>query len=92
MCGLRWSLDKSLLASGGNDNHLCIWRLEQPREPVLNLAAHTAAIKALDWSPHRYSLLASGGGSADRCAAYRYLPPKCTSYLHSHSATVAYSK
>jgi len=26
-----------------------------------------AAVKALAWSPHQYNLLASGGGTADRC-------------------------
>jgi cell division cycle 20-like protein 1 (cofactor of APC complex) len=30
------------------------------------LADHTAAVKALAWSPHKSSLLATGGGSTDK--------------------------
>jgi cell division cycle 20-like protein 1 (cofactor of APC complex) len=30
------------------------------------LAEHTAAVKALAWSPHKSSLLATGGGSTDK--------------------------
>jgi WD40 repeat protein len=30
------------------------------------LTEHTAAVKALAWSPHKNSLLATGGGSTDK--------------------------
>lgn len=30
------------------------------------LTEHTAAVKALAWSPHRNSILATGGGSTDK--------------------------
>jgi cell division cycle 20-like protein 1 (cofactor of APC complex) len=30
------------------------------------LSDHTAAVKALAWSPHKSSLLATGGGSSDK--------------------------
>jgi cell division cycle 20-like protein 1, cofactor of APC complex len=33
---------------------------------VGKLTEHTAAVKALAWSPHKSSLLASGGGSTDK--------------------------
>jgi cell division cycle 20-like protein 1 (cofactor of APC complex) len=29
-------------------------------------SAHTAAVKAISWSPHHRGILASGGGTADR--------------------------
>ncbi len=32
----------------------------------LYTAQHTAAVKAITWSPHSYGVLASGGGTADR--------------------------
>lgn len=40
-------------------------------EPRMNnyigkLTDHTAAVKALAWSPHKSSLLATGGGSTDK--------------------------
>ncbi|RLO10693.1 hypothetical protein DYB28_010959 [Aphanomyces astaci] len=35
--------------------------------PRLTLSQHTAAVKALAWCPWERHLLASGGGTADRC-------------------------
>ncbi|CAN1789130.1 Protein FIZZY-RELATED 2 [Linum perenne] len=59
VCGLKWSYDNRQLASGGNDNR-----------PVLKYCEHTAAVKAIAWSPHLHGLLASGGGTADRCIRF----------------------
>ncbi|KAK6117118.1 hypothetical protein DH2020_049163 [Rehmannia glutinosa] len=59
VCGLKWSYDNRELASGGNDNR-----------PVLKYCEHTAAVKAIAWSPHLHGLLASGGGTADRCIRF----------------------
>jgi cell division cycle 20-like protein 1 (cofactor of APC complex) len=66
VCGLKWCFDDNQLASGGNDNRLVVWSA-QSRNPVLSLDAHTAAVKAIAWSPHQHGVLASGGGTADRC-------------------------
>lgn len=52
VCGLKWSPDHQLLASGGNDNKLLIWSLSSPA-PVKTYTDHTAAIKAIAWSPHQ---------------------------------------
>ena len=65
VCGLRWSFDECHLASGGNDNKLYVWN-QHSSQPIQKFAAHTAAVKALAWSPHQSGLLASGGGTADR--------------------------
>ncbi len=35
-------------------------------KPLFKFTQHTAAVKAIDWSPHQAGLLASGGGTADR--------------------------
>lgn len=74
VCGLEWSNDGEILASGGNDNLLCLWdasasasRVTQPR---FRMTEHQAAVKALAWSPHERHLLASGGGTADRCIKF----------------------
>ena len=69
MCGLRWSFDGQQLASGGNDNKLYIWS-PHSTSPVLRFNEHTAAVKAIAWSPHQNGLLASGGGTADRCIRF----------------------
>ncbi|XP_073042126.1 protein FIZZY-RELATED 3 [Primulina eburnea] len=69
ICGLKWSHDDRELASGGNDNQLLVWN-QHSQQPILKLTEHTAAVKAIAWSPHQNSVLASGGGTADRCIRF----------------------
>ncbi|CAF0961246.1 unnamed protein product [Adineta ricciae] len=71
VCGLKWSPDKSILASGGNDNRLFLWSKSQPSQPLHSFDDHLAAVKAIAWSPHQHGLLASGGGTADRHIRFR---------------------
>jgi cell division cycle 20, cofactor of APC complex len=80
VCGLKWSPDGSMLASGGNDNLLCIWDASGSMTPATAatggvvrevaprhvLRDHMAAVKALAWCPWSRTTLASGGGSSDR--------------------------
>jgi cell division cycle 20-like protein 1 (cofactor of APC complex) len=58
---MKWSPDDRELASGGNDNQLYIWGTHST-SPLLRFSDHTAAVKAIAWSPHQHGLLASGGG------------------------------
>lgn len=69
ICNLEWSLDGRYLASGGNDNRVCIFsnHLERDQTAEFVLTDHMAAVKALAWCPYQSHLLATGGGSADRC-------------------------
>eukprot|EP00826_Nyctotherus_ovalis_P061255 TRINITY_DN869_c0_g1_i4.p2 TRINITY_DN869_c0_g1~~TRINITY_DN869_c0_g1_i4.p2 ORF type:complete len:199 (-),score=53.81 TRINITY_DN869_c0_g1_i4:185-781(-) len=67
ICGLKWSRDEQQLASGGNDNKLFVWNNKSYERPSGRFNHHTAAVKALAWSPHQHGLLLSGGGTADRC-------------------------
>ncbi|CAH0559601.1 unnamed protein product [Brassicogethes aeneus] len=69
VCGLKWSPDNQYLASGGNDNRLYVWNA-QSLSPVQTYTDHLAAVKAIAWSPHHHGLLASGGGTADRCIRF----------------------
>ncbi len=39
-------------------------------QPVYTFTDHIAAVKAIAWSPHHHGLLASGGGTADRCIRF----------------------
>lgn len=67
VCGLRWNHDGTQLASGGNDNQLNIWNVNNSSNaPEFSLTHHTAAVRALAWCPFQPNLLASGGGTADR--------------------------
>lgn len=65
VCGLAYSPDKSMLASGSNDNTVRIWQGTET-VPVHTLIEHTSAVKALAWCPASQKLLATGGGTADR--------------------------
>ncbi|KAI9886694.1 MAG: hypothetical protein M1823_001470 [Watsoniomyces obsoletus] len=65
VCGLRWNCEDGQLASGGNDNKLMVWD-KLSENPLFKFNDHTAAVKAIAWSPHQHHLLASGGGTADR--------------------------
>lgn len=69
VCGLKWSPDDREIASGGNDNQLFIWN-QHSDSPILRFGDHAAAVKAIAWSPHQHGLLASGGGTADRCIRF----------------------
>lgn len=72
VCGLQWSPDGTTLASGGNDNALCLWKSStigsssSAQAPAHRLEHHTAAVKAIAWCPWERNLLATGGGTADR--------------------------
>lgn len=75
VCGLKWSKDGKFLASGGNDNLVNIWPAIQggvytQGEPLHILNQHQAAVRALAWCPWQPNLLATGGGTADRCIKF----------------------
>ncbi|KAI4295319.1 hypothetical protein L6164_035376 [Bauhinia variegata] len=75
VCGLKWSASGQQLASGGNDNLLYIWdrstaSSNSTTQWLHRLEDHTSAVKALAWCPFQGNLLASGGGSGDRCIKF----------------------
>ncbi|XP_062285057.1 cell division cycle protein 20 homolog [Scomber scombrus] len=72
VCGLKWSPDGRYLASGGNDNLVCVWpRMQEgsvsnESQAVHCWSEHQGAVKALAWCPWQPNILASGGGTSDR--------------------------
>lgn len=80
VCGLKWSTDYKYLASGGNDNLVNIWpsimgsssSIPNSRsvEPLHVFNQHQAAVRALAWCPWQPNILATGGGTADRCIKF----------------------
>lgn len=88
VCGLRWSGSGNLLASGGNDNLVCVWEPPSRRSSrhLHRFNEHTAAVRALAWCPFQSNVLASGGGTADRCIKlWNTQTGKCTSSTDSGS-------
>ncbi len=46
-----------------------LWDLKEQKQ-LAKFTEHKAAVKALGWNPHNPSMLASGGGTADRCLIF----------------------
>lgn len=81
VCGLAWSPSGRYLASGSNNNKLIIWDWNQVSQTtagdvtfrtdhIHSFDQHKAAVKALAWCPWQHHILASGGGSADKCIRF----------------------
>lgn len=65
VCGLKWDTDGVYLASGANDNNVCVWRGGYSR-PRMKFTEHTAAVRAIGWCPWKKGILSTGGGTDDR--------------------------
>jgi len=91
VCGLKWSEDSLYLASGGNDNKMAIWDIRSSRDPLC-YGKHRAAVKAITWSPHDTGLIATGGGTADRCIKFwninSFISSSKKEQCHVHSSTM----
>jgi len=68
ICGLQWNndADGSYLASGSNDNKVCVWKLNTGNGPICEFSESLSAVKALAFCPWNSTMLATGGGTADR--------------------------
>jgi len=71
ICGLKWDsiTQGNYLASGANDNAVCVWENNHKSEngqPKYTFTESSSAVKALAWCPWQHGLLATGGGSGDR--------------------------
>nr|CAD1831466.1 unnamed protein product [Ananas comosus var. bracteatus] len=92
VCGLRWSEGGRQLASGGNDNLVCVWESLNMRSSkyLHRFTDHNAAVRALAWCPHKSNVLASGGGAADRCIKiWNTWEGKCTASIETSSQVCA---
>ncbi|XP_037958360.1 cell division cycle protein 20 homolog [Teleopsis dalmanni] len=75
VCGLKWSTDYKYLASGGNDNLVNVWPavsggVGTGTNVLHTLNEHQAAVRAIAWCPWQKNVLATGGGTADRCIKF----------------------
>lgn len=95
VCGLKWSPDAKYLASGGNDNIVNIWAAEGSATntnttPLYALNEHQAAVRAIAFCPWQSNVLATGGGTADRCIKFWNLSNgSCTNSIDTKSQVCA---
>eukprot|EP01107_Rhizomastix_libera_P007741 TRINITY_DN22755_c0_g1_i1.p1 TRINITY_DN22755_c0_g1~~TRINITY_DN22755_c0_g1_i1.p1 ORF type:complete len:469 (+),score=94.54 TRINITY_DN22755_c0_g1_i1:24-1409(+) len=89
ICGLEWSPNGTQLASGGNDNLLNVWEPFSAAgisSPKFSFTLHQAAVRAVSWCPWQANVLASGGGTADRCIRiWNTATGACLNSIDTHS-------
>lgn len=73
VCKVLFSPDGKYLATGGNDNEVSIWDLQNfqrksnsIRIPNKTYDKHEAAVRAIAWHPKRRYIIATGGGFKDQ--------------------------
>ncbi|KXJ18090.1 Fizzy-related protein-like [Exaiptasia diaphana] len=99
VCGLKWSPDRQHLASGGNDNKLLVWS-QSSTTPQQQYSEHTAAVKAISWSPHQVcnlawskhsnELVSTHGYSQNQILVWKYPSLTQVAKLTGHSYRVLY--
>jgi cell division cycle 20-like protein 1 (cofactor of APC complex) len=65
-CSVHFDYDGARFASGGEDTTCRIWDLRSSDSPSAVLEGHTAAVRAIAWSPRDRNRIATGGGTSDR--------------------------
>ncbi|XP_044541205.1 fizzy-related protein homolog [Gracilinanus agilis] len=94
VCGLKWSINHQLLASGGNDKKLLIWN-HSSEQPLQQYTNQKTTVKAITWSPHQHGLLAlNGGKSSHGIQFWDTLTGQRLKYIEtdSHVCNLAWSK
>ncbi|EEF51653.1 cell division cycle, putative [Ricinus communis] len=92
VCGLKWSTEGNLLASGGNENLIHIWEASKMSSSnfLHQFKGHRSAVKALAWCPYQFNVLASGGGTKDGCIKiWNVRKGSCIHSIHTNSQICA---
>lgn len=65
ICSIQFS-SEHLFAAGQNNGMVHLWDTRYPSKPVKSTPRHTAAVRAMAFSPSHSTIIATGGGAADR--------------------------
>jgi WD40 repeat protein len=66
VCGVLFHRDGHLIATSSNDAVVKIWDIRNFPRPMRTYDGHSAAVRALCWSPTAPDVIASGGGTTDK--------------------------
>lgn len=66
VCGLAWTPDGAMFASGGNDNEVILYNRDRDPPRIVHNWRHSAAVKAIAFCPWHSEIIATGEGWA-RC-------------------------
>lgn len=88
---VKWSPDGRLLASGGMDGNICIWRMASGVECVAILKGHSKWITSISWEPAFGQSVSTRIASASKdgtAKVWDVVAKKCTATLSRHSDSV----
>ncbi|EHA8586622.1 cell division cycle 20.2, cofactor of APC complex-like [Cocos nucifera] len=90
VCGLRWSGDGDLLASGGDDNLVHVWEPScmKSSKYLHKFTDHRAAVCALEWNRHQKEILSAHGYSWNQLSLWAYPSMSKIVDLSGHAARV----
>jgi WD40 repeat protein len=67
ICSVRCHHERPhVFATSSNDSTVKIWDIRKLEEPTTVYSDHSAAVRAVCWSPNSPELIASGGGTFDK--------------------------
>ena len=66
ICSVRFAKDGTRIATSSNDCTVKIWDVRNIKEPVTVYEEHSAAIRAMQWSPMAHDVIVTGGGTSDK--------------------------
>jgi WD40 repeat protein len=66
LCSISFQGDSHLFATSSNDATVKIWDFRQMQSPISTYTEHSAAIRAVSWSPLSPGIIATGRGTSDK--------------------------
>lgn len=63
---ISYSTSNYTFATSGNDCIVKLWDLRNMSEPTISFTQHTAAVRAIQFSPTQPNIIATGGGTSDK--------------------------
>ena len=66
ICSIKFSPDNLHFETASNDCRISMWDVRNLEKPFYVFTKHTAAVKAVCWSPYDSNIICTGGGTNDK--------------------------